>query len=118
MVSNSMEKHFTALLQERNRIFPQITKLTVEELWFRPSENKWSIGEILYHIYLLIRVFKKASIVFIPLTYPIAVLRKNKAYKTTSIDIYQQYKDRGKKIKPLCRLFLLKKWLLNTMEKS
>src|SRR5699024_5798648 len=54
----------------------------------------WSVGESLYHLLLMLKVFRRFSVVYIPIMKPVAAIRKNKQYPTTIHDIYQAYTDK------------------------
>ncbi|WP_010099256.1 DinB family protein [Ornithinibacillus scapharcae] len=105
MKSCSMNKHFKTLEMQRSRILPILESLSLDELWERPQENKWSIGETMYHLYLITRMLRVAAKITIPSTILIARMRKNKPFETEIHDIYKEYKE--KKMKGMKAPFIL-----------
>lgn len=93
-----MEKQFHTLTKQREAFY-QNTKLDFEQEWNRPFPDKWSIGETLYHLYLMIRLFRRFSNYYIPVMLPLAYVRKQQPYKTEIHNIYEEY--RGKKKRPM-----------------
>src|SRR5699024_5752540 len=62
-----------------------------------PKPDKWSVGETVYHLYLLARLFYKTSAIYMPIAYPVACLRRKKTYNRFIHDIYKTYRiDNGK----------------------
>lgn len=92
--SKSMQKHFLTLYSQRDTFYHEVKCL---DAWKRPLPEKWSLGETLYHLLLMIRLFRRASMFYIPLMYPVAYLRRNKRYKTEIYDIYKEYRNVKKK---------------------
>lgn len=100
MKSQSVEKHFATLEKQREWLFPALRSLSKEELWQRPQQNRWSIGETMYHLYLITKMLRVAAAITIPCTKPFAIMRRNKAFAAEIHDIYQEYKQkRGKGMK-------------------
>ncbi|KOO49144.1 DinB family protein [Viridibacillus arvi] len=100
MKSQSMEKHFTTLKQQREILYPTLKSLTKVQLWERPKKNKWSIGETIYHLYLITKMLRVAAIITIPCTKLFARMMRNKPFDSDINDIYKQYKEKhGKGMK-------------------
>lgn len=97
MKSRSLNKHFKTLENQRNTILPKLEALPFDELWKRPQEDKWSVGETIYHLYLLAKTLRVAAKVTIPATILFARLRKNKPFETEIHDIYKEHKEKNKK---------------------
>ena len=91
-----IDKHFQSLEEER-AYFYQDMGISPEEAWRKPRPEKWSVGETVYHLYLLARLLRMASSIYIPIAYPVAYLKRKKAYISTIQDIYKNYRlDNGK----------------------
>ncbi|QED47767.1 DinB family protein [Cytobacillus dafuensis] len=93
MKSESISKHFQTLSQQRSLFTHEIQFLSQEKLWNRKEDGKWSIGEHLYHLYLITRMLKvatKFSLVLIPF----AKMKRNKPFSTEIHDIYAEYKEK------------------------
>ncbi len=45
MKSENISKHFQTLHVQRNEFLPHLHSLSQEQLWYRPQNGKWSIGE-------------------------------------------------------------------------
>lgn len=88
--SNSIAEHFQVMQTQRATFF-QDNNIQFENIWTRPLLEKWSVGETLYHLVRMMKVFQRLSVVYIPIMKPVAVFRKNKQYPTTIHDIYQAY---------------------------
>ncbi|WP_442602253.1 DinB family protein [Paenibacillus sp. KN14-4R] len=93
MKSESITKHFYTLNQQRCKYLPKIQSLSQEELWHRNEDGKWSIGEHLYHLYLILRMLRRATRFSFVLT-PYAKLKRNKPFATEINDIYAEYKNK------------------------
>ena len=91
-----MEKYFRQLDEQRKEFYEDI-QLNFDNPWQRPLPDKWSIGETLYHLLLMAKLFRRFSAFYIPPAKPIAHLRKNKPYKTEIHDIYSEYTSTKKK---------------------
>src|SRR5690625_5002149 len=100
-----MDFHFEKLNQQR-KIFYSDMGIAAKETFKKPNPEKWSVGETMYHLFLLARLLRRFSIFYIPLLFPIAYVRKNKPYETEIHDIYQAYRE--EKQKPMPAPFLLK----------
>lgn len=96
MNSIKMTEHFEKLEVQRNEMSDILSKFKGNE-WERPLKNKWSFGETYYHLYLLIKWFRRLNIVYLPISKKIAVLRKHKAYLENSADVYVQYQNKHKR---------------------
>ena len=101
--SEQMKLHFETLIQQRVNFY-QTMKEKQEQVWRNPQPNKWSAAETLYHLLLMLRLFRKFSTFYIPLMLPIAK-RKNKDYQLEIHDIYLEYNQ--KKKKPMKAPFVL-----------
>lgn len=96
MKSEQITHHFQELIQQRDTFFKD-KDINFDEPWKRSIPDKWSIGESLYHLALMIRLFRRFSTIYIPVMKPLAYLRRNKPYKIETYDIYQEYKKKKKK---------------------
>jgi hypothetical protein len=93
MKSESMSKHFRTLTSQRDQFMLKIKPLSQDILWHRKDDGKWSVGEHLYHLYLILRMVKvatKLSFVLIPY----AKMKRNKPFKTEIHDIYAEFKEK------------------------
>ncbi|PWU68745.1 DinB family protein [Gracilibacillus dipsosauri] len=116
------------LVEHFQRIYKQRKEIKIElwkgKEWQRPSDDKWSWGETYYHLYLMMRWFRRLSKIYIPLAIPFATLRKNKPYPVHSTNIYKQYQLEKKK--PMKAPFILVPpkdqvdfgWLVNELDKE
>ncbi|MCI0763887.1 DinB family protein [Bacillus sp. TL12] len=93
MKSESISKHFRTLHQQRSRFLPKLQSLPQEELWHRNKNVQWSIGEHLYHLYLIAKMLKVA-IKFSFTLLPYAKIRRNAPFTTDIHDIYAEYKEK------------------------
>lgn len=93
--SIEMEKHFHTLIKRREAFY-QNKMLDFEQAWNRPLPNKWSIGETLYHLFLMVRLFRRFSNFYIPVKLPIAYVGKHQSYKSEIHNIYEEYRDKRK----------------------
>ncbi|HLR22214.1 MAG TPA: DinB family protein, partial [Pseudogracilibacillus sp.] len=91
--SKSIAEHFQVLQKQREDFFED-EQVQFKDLWTRPLAEKWSVGESLYHLLLMLKVFRRFSVVYIPIMKPVAAMRKNKQYPTTIHDIYQAYTEK------------------------
>ena len=53
--SKVVERYLALLDGQREKTFSALEDITDEQLWQRPGEGEWSIGEILHHNVLLIQ---------------------------------------------------------------
>ncbi|WP_018933189.1 DinB family protein [Gracilibacillus lacisalsi] len=104
MKSLHMKNHFQKIYKQREEIKEELVVFRNQE-WKRPHQDKWSWGETYYHLYLMMKWFRRLSKGYVPLSLPIATLRKNKPYKVHSTDVYAAYKQKNKK--PMKAPFLL-----------
>ncbi|WP_245937462.1 DinB family protein [Saliterribacillus persicus] len=104
MKSVYMKEHFQKMYKQREEIADELIYYQKNE-WFRPYEEKWSWGETYYHLYLMLKWFRRLSKVYVPLARPVGTLRKEKPYETCSSDIYASYKEKNKK--PMKAPFIL-----------
>lgn len=96
MKSEQINIHFQKLQQQRDAFYND-SGINFADAWSRPMPDKWSIGETLYHLVLMVRLFRRFSVIYIPLMLPIAHIRKNKPYKTEIHDIYQEFRNKKKR---------------------
>ncbi|WP_100012563.1 DinB family protein [Lentibacillus sediminis] len=102
MKSQSMQNHFITLERQREAIFPALQSLSMAQIWKRPQENKWSIGETMYHLYLITKMLRVAAVITIPCTKVFARMRRNKPFDSEINDIYKDYKEEhGKGMKAI-----------------
>ncbi|WP_018924443.1 DinB family protein [Salsuginibacillus kocurii] len=100
MKSQSMNKHYRTLIQQREKLFPTLQSLEKVQLWEKPKANKWSIGETMYHLYLMIKTARIAASITIPSTTLVARRRRHKPFAADIHDIYTEYKEKhGKGMK-------------------
>lgn len=105
MKSEQINNHFQKLKQQRDAFYHD-SAISFTNAWSRPMPDKWSIGETLYHLVLMTKLFRRFSVFYIPLMQPVAYIRRNKAYKTEIHDIYQEF--RNKKKRPMNAPFPIK----------
>lgn len=96
MKSKYMKEHFHKLYEQREVMKNEIRSFYGEE-WKRPYKDKWSIGETYYHLFLMIKWFRRLNKIYLPLSKPIATVIKDKNYKTQSDDVYNRYKEKHHK---------------------
>ncbi len=94
--SKEINRHFQQLKKQRE-IFYNDCSLDFKHAWRRPLPDKWFIGETLYHLVLLVRLFRRFSVLYIPVMLPIAHLRKKKPYQSEIHNIYKEYKEKKKR---------------------
>ncbi|GAB3049718.1 DinB family protein [Virgibacillus ainsalahensis] len=104
MKSEQMQFYFQLVEDQRNDFFRYIDE-KVEDAWERPLTDKWSIGETVYHLVLMVRLVRRVSIFYLPVMQPYAHLRKKRPYQTKSHNIYEEYKQTKKR--PMKAPFLL-----------
>ncbi|MDX8047691.1 DinB family protein [Gracilibacillus sp. S3-1-1] len=104
MKSHHMQAHFQKLYVQRDEMEQKLVAFKGME-WERPLQDKWSWGETYYHLYLMLKNFRRLSKVYIPLTTPVAALRKSKPFTTHSPNIYEAYQ--AKKKKPMKAPFII-----------
>lgn len=97
MKSSSMRNHFLTLTQQRDSFLPTLKSLTMAQLWERPEEDKWSIGESIYHLFLIAKMLRVAAIITIPCTKLYAKMMRNKPFDCDINDIYQEYSEKHRK---------------------
>ncbi|MGE6256764.1 DinB family protein [Heyndrickxia sporothermodurans] len=93
MKSESMSKYFHTLTQQRDQFMLKIQSLPQEKLWYRKEDGKWSIGEHLYHLYLMLRMLKVAT-KFSFILIPFARMKRNTLFETEIHDIYTEFKNK------------------------
>lgn len=91
-----MKEHFEKIYRQREEMQTELDKFTGQE-WNRPQKDKWSWGETYYHLYLMVKWFRRLSKVYVPISKPVAALAKNKPYLTTSTNVYETYHEKHKK---------------------
>ncbi|MEO4053956.1 DinB family protein [Solibacillus sp. CAU 1738] len=100
MKSKSMKNHFITIEEQRKSLFPTLESLSMTKLWGKPEENKWSIGESVYHLFLITKMLRVAAIITIPCTKFYAQMMRNKSFEHSINDIYKDYKEKhGKNMK-------------------
>ncbi|MEH6940705.1 DinB family protein [Bacillus sp. JJ722] len=115
MKSKSISNHFLTINQQRNHFLPKIESLSQEKLWNRNEDGKWSIGEHIYHMYLILRMLKVATKFSFILT-PYAKLRRNTPFPTEIHDIYAEYKEKKGKGMNAPWILVPQKNIRNSME--
>lgn len=124
MKSKYMKNYFTVIYEQREEFANELKNLENKE-WERPQEDKWSIGETYYHLYLMIKLFRQLNKTFLPIAKPVAKLRSGKSYKLQSEDIFTEYNEKHNK--PMKAPFVLMppkdvkekisfKWLLSELD--
>lgn len=94
MQSIYMTNHFNKIYEQREEFANEIKRFKNKE-WERPYKDKWSFGETYYHLYLMVRGFRRLNKLYLPLSRPIAAARKKSPYKTHSNkDLYIEYKEK------------------------
>ncbi|MFD1361853.1 DinB family protein [Lentibacillus salinarum] len=96
MKSSQMQQHFQHLEQQRI-VFYHDPVIQAADPWKSPQPGKWSIGETLYHLILMVRMLRRFSYVYIPVMLPIARLRRKKPYQTETSDIYKGFREKKKR---------------------
>ncbi len=102
MQSENISKHFHTLHVQRNHFLPYLHSHYLKNNYgISPQNEKWSIGEHFYHLYLIARMLKIA-IQFSFTLIPYAKLRRNTPFATEIHDIYAEYNEKhGKGMKVL-----------------
>lgn len=59
--------------------------------------DKWSVGETIYHLVLMVRLVRKFSTFYLPVMTLYANLRKARPYKTETYNIYAEYSQMKKR---------------------
>ncbi|MBE9915942.1 DinB family protein [Paenibacillus donghaensis] len=93
MKSESISKHFQTLTEQRIQFLINIPYLSQEKLWNRNEEGRWSVGEHVYHLYLIMRMVKIATKWSFGLI-PYAKMKRNKPFATEIHDIYTEFKEK------------------------
>lgn len=93
MKSKSISKHFHTLTQQRCQFMTKIQSMSQEKLWYRKADGKWSIGEHLYHLYLIVRMLKIAT-KFSFILIPYAKMRRKTSFVSEIHDIYAEFKEK------------------------
>ncbi|WP_096186887.1 DinB family protein [Evansella halocellulosilytica] len=96
MKSKQIHNHFIKLKQQRDEFYTD-DSINFESAWTRTMPEKWSIGETLYHLVLMTRLFRRFSNIYIPIMLPLAFIRKKKPYNIEIHNIYQEFQDKKKK---------------------
>jgi len=102
--NNYIFDYFELLEHQRDDFYRYLDE-TIKDPWERPLPDKWSVGETVYHLVLLLRLVRRFSGVYLPMMLPYAKLRRNRPYKTNIHNIYQEYTE--KKTKPMKAPFVL-----------
>ncbi|MEN2467912.1 DinB family protein [Ornithinibacillus sp. JPR2-1] len=95
MNSTYIENYFN-LVEKQRVIFYQSVSKSNFGLWKRPLPDKWSVGETLYHVYLMVRLVRRFSTIYLPLAKPLARIRKHHPYQTSIHNIYVEYTQKKK----------------------
>ncbi|WP_064504251.1 hypothetical protein [Alkalihalobacillus trypoxylicola] len=103
MKSETMRAHFHKIYEQRNTM-KDILDLYKGKEWHRIHDDKWSLGETYYHLYLLIKWFRRLNIFYLPIS-KIFLKNSNQIYLKNSHDIYSQYRKTHKK--PMKAPFIL-----------
>src|SRR5690625_2010808 len=90
MKSEYMKRYFQLIDQQRHVFYYDVLEAELDP-WARPLPNKWSVWETVYHLYLLARLVRRFSAVYLPLMLPYGALRKNRPYQTEIHHIYEDY---------------------------
>ncbi|WP_085993279.1 DinB family protein [Oceanobacillus senegalensis] len=104
MKSKYIESYFQLVESQRKVFYGYIDELG-EAPWKRPLPEKWSIGESLYHLMLMVRLVRRISIFYFPIMLPYAHFRSSRPYKTKIHNIYEEYNQM--KRRPMKAPFLL-----------
>lgn len=75
MKSRYMKNYFTVIYEQREEFADELKNFKNKE-WERPQEDKWSFGETYYHLYLMVRLFRQLNKLYLPISKPIATLKK------------------------------------------
>lgn len=62
------------------------------EPWTEPKPGKWTVGETLCHLVLMVQLVRRFSIFYVPLMPPLLI-----CVKTEIHDIFQEYHQKQKK---------------------
>lgn len=96
MKSKYLSLYFEAIFNQRENFYERIANYQAL-IWVRPHEEKWSLGETFYHLYLMVKRFRQLNKFYLLLAEPVASLRKNTPYATKIHDIYEEYQQKQKK---------------------
>ncbi|MGG0237684.1 DinB family protein [Bacillus rhizoplanae] len=116
MKSESMTHHFQTLRQQRHCFFQKIQFISNDKLWDQ-KEGKWSIGEHIYHLYLILRMVKVAT-KFSFVLIPYAEMRRKKSFANQIHDIYTEYKEKHGRGMRAPFILVPPKKVLHTMDKE
>lgn len=92
-----MNQHFQKIYRQREIVLEQLEHFAGME-WERPQQDKWSWGETYYHLYLMMKFFRRLSKVYVSIAKPFALLSKNKPFLTSHRNIYVLYQENNKKV--------------------
>ena len=99
MQSPTLDKYCRLTETQRQDLYKQLEKLTDAEIWQRPPNGKWSIGENLLHLYLGIRTMRKWLGWLLPvLTYWYRLFGFRGEYPTEIPDLYERITQKNKKL--------------------
>lgn len=115
--SKYMTKYFQTIFTQREQFFADTKHVPA---WRRPQADKWSLGETLYHLLLMMKLFRRVSSWYIPLMYPFANITKHNSYATETYNIYEEYQLVKKKAMPAPSILippkgLENKWMLSVL---
>lgn len=88
MMHRELENIFDELEEVRNEYFK--TREFNEDIYKRVQSDKWSVGEVIYHCYLLLKLTRQLSEVYVPLSkaYMNLFHQKPKMYDSKMENIY------------------------------
>lgn len=76
---------------QREDMFSRLENITRDELWRRPGQNKWSIGENIDHLRVIYAsTLNLFNIAWISL-YPLAYLRREKPFQAGIDNVYRRH---------------------------
>ncbi|TSB45543.1 DinB family protein [Alkalicoccobacillus porphyridii] len=90
MKSGMMLIYFNQLSDQRETFLSSVVE---KDVWQRPLPEKWSIGETMYHLLLLLKRFRQINVGYLHLAKPLAHLNRQKSFKTESENIYEHYQQ-------------------------
>lgn len=100
-----IDTHFQTLEEEREQFYQDMGTLP-KDVWCNPRPGKWSVGETIYHLYLLARLVRRFSVVYIPIALPAVYFSRKKPYAITIHDIYKTYREEKNKPMPAPSLLI------------
>lgn len=104
-LENRYIQSYFQLLESQRNYFYQYIEENGGDRWKRPIPDKWSAGETVYHLIMMVRLVRRFSAFYIPLMLPYAKMRKRYSYRTETYNIYKEYTE--KKKRPMKASFVL-----------